>query len=169
MKRRIYFLIPDADHTRAIVNKLEASGINIAAMHVLAKPEIDLSGLPVATGRQRTDTGARIETILWDGNLTLYFIALFTLILLIYIGLEWYWLLLPVAVMVATFVLGIIFTSKVPNVHLSEFRDAMHHGELLLMVDTPLWRVQGIEKLVCEHHPEVTIGGVGWHIDALKI
>ena len=169
MKRRLYFLIPDADHTRAIVNDLEASGINTAAMHVLAKPEIDLSGLPVATGRQRTDTGARIETILWDGNLMLYFIALTTLILLIYIGLDWYWLLLPIAVMVVTFVMGIIFTSQVPNVHLSECRDAMHHGELLLMVDTPLWRVQGIEKLVREHHPEVTIGGVSWHIDALNI
>ena len=88
---------------------------------------------------------------------------------MVYMGLGWFWLLLPAVIMVVTFLMGIVFTSQVPNVHLSEFRDAMHHGELLLMVDVPLWRVERVEALVHEHHPEATAGGVGWHIDALHI
>jgi hypothetical protein len=169
MKRRLYFLLPDTGHTRAVVNDLEVFGINTDAMHVLAKPGIDLNGLPVATGRQRMDAGARIETILWDGNLAIYFITLFALVAMVYMRLDWYWLLLPIAVMVVTFVMGIVFTSQIPNVHLSEFRDAMHHGELLLMVDIPLWRVERVEALVHRHHPEAVVGGIGWHIDALHI
>jgi hypothetical protein len=169
MKQRLYFLLPDTGHTRAVVNDLEVFGIKTEAMHVLAKPGVDLKGLPVATERQRTDAGARLETILWDGNLALYFIALLALTVMAYMQLGWTWLLLPVAVMVVTFVMGIVFTSQVPNVHLSEFRDAMHHGEFLLMVDVPLWQIERVEALVHTHYPEAAIGGVGWHIDALRI
>ena len=169
MKRRLYFLIPDTGHAQAVVDDLEAFGINRDAMHVLAKAGIDLGRLPVATGRQRTDAGARLETILWDGNLALYLVALLALIAMAYLRFDWYWLLLPAAIMVVTFVMGIVFTTKIPNVHLSEFRDAMHHGELLLMVDVPLWQVERVETLVHSQHPEATAGGVCWHIDALHI
>ena len=168
MKRRLYFLLPDTGHTQAVVNDLEVFGINTRAMHVLAKPGVNLNGLPVATGRQRTDAGAKLETILWDGNLAIYFIALLALIIMAFMQLGWFWLL-PAAVMLVTFLMGLVFTSQLPNVHLSEFRDAMHHGELLLLVDVPLWRVEGVEALVHEHHPEATVGGVGWHIDTLHI
>ena len=169
MKRRLYFLLPDTGHTRAVVNDLKVFGINTDTMHTLAKPGVDLSGLPVATNRQRTDSGARLETILWDGNLAIFFIALVALITMAYTGLAWFWLLLPAAVMLVTFVSGVVFTSQVPNVHLSEFLDAMRHGEILLMVDVPVWRVECVEALVHKHHPEAVTGGVGWHIDALHI
>jgi hypothetical protein len=169
MKRRLYFLLPDTGHTHAVVNNLKESGIDTGAMHTLSKQGIDLSSLPVATSRQRTDFGARLETILWDGNLAIFFIALVALITIAYTGLAWFWLLLPAAVMLVTFVTGFVFTSKVPNVHLSEFRDAMRHGEILLMVDVPVWKVAHVEALVYKHHPEAVAGGVGWHIDALHI
>ncbi len=169
MKRRLYFLLPDTGHTQAVVNDLNMHGINTDAMHTLAKPGVDLSGLPVATGRQRRDSGARLETMLWDGNLVIFFIALVALITMAYTELGWLWLLLPAAVLLVTFVTGVVFTSQVPNVHLSEFRDAMRHGELLLMVDVPAWRVERVEALIHKHHPEAVVGGVGWHIDALHI
>ncbi|HBE92720.1 MAG TPA: hypothetical protein DDW55_09400 [Gammaproteobacteria bacterium] len=169
MKRRLYFLLPDTVHTRAVVNNLKVFGISTDAMHTLSKPGVDLSGLPVTTGRQRADSGAKLETILWDGNLAIFFIALVALITMAYMGLSWFWLLLSAAVMLVTFVPGIVFTSQVPNVHLSEFRDAMRHGEILLMIDVPIWRVEHVETLVHKHHPEAVVGGVGWHIDALHI
>lgn len=156
-------------HTRAVVNDLKVFGIDTGAMHTLSKPEVDLSGLPVATHRQRKDSGARLETLLWDGNLTIFFIALAALITIAYTGLAWFWLLIPVAVMLVTFVTGVVFTSLIPNVHLSEFRDAMRHGEILLMIDAPVWQVARVETLVHKHHPEAVAGGVGWHIDALHI
>lgn len=169
MKRRLYFLLPDTGHTQAVVNDLKVFGIRTDAMHTLAKPDVDLIGLPVATGRQRADYGAKLETILWDGNLAIFFIALVTLIAMAFTELNWFWLLLPATVMLVTFSMGVVFTSQVPNVHLSEFQDAMRHGEILLMIDVPVWRVERIEALVHKHHPEATVGGIGWHIDALHI
>jgi len=169
MKRRLYFLLPDNGHARAVVNDLKTFGIHMGAMHTIAKAGVDLKGLPVATGKQYDDPEARLETILWDGNLAVFFIALVALITMAAIELSWLWLLLPAAVMLVTFVMGVVFTSQVPNVHLSGFQDAMRHGELLLMIDVPVWRVERVEALVHKHHPEAFVGGVGWHIDALHI
>ena len=47
MKRRLYFLLPDTGHARAVANDLKVFSIKTDAMHVLAKPGVDLSGLPV--------------------------------------------------------------------------------------------------------------------------
>jgi len=169
MKRRLYFLLPDTVHAQAVVNDLQAFGINPEAMHALAQPGVGLGDLPAATGRQRADSGARLETILWDGNLAIFTLAFLAQIALAYSGFSGFWLLLPAAVMLVTFVMGLVLTTRLPNVHLSEFRDAMRHGELLLMVDVPVWQVARVEALVHKHHPEAAIGGVSWHIDALHI
>lgn len=167
MKRRLYFLLPDVEHTRAVLRELEMTGISTGQVHVLAGPGIDLQDLPRATGRQQRDFGKLLETALWDGNLMVFFIALAALLLMAWVQLSWYWLLLPAAVMLATFVLGEEFTRRVPNVHLSEFRDALQHEEILLMVDVPVSEVAAVEELVHRHHPEAVTGGVGWHVDAL--
>jgi hypothetical protein len=167
MKRRLYFLLPDREHTQTVVDELETSGIERRQMHVLAAQDIDLQGLPVATHNQRKDLGARLETLLWDGNLVLFFIALVVLSLLALMHVNWPWLLLPAAVMLATFLTGLGFTRHIPNVHLSEFSDAIHHGELLLMVDVPVRQIRKVQDLVHRHHPEAVVGGVGWHADAL--
>ena len=169
MKRRLYFLLPDIAHTRTVVDAMAASGIRRRSMHVVAKPDLDLAGLPAASSRQRRDTGSIIETVLWDGNLAVFFIALLTLVGLYLLRVEWTWLLIPAAVMLFTFVGGLVFTSSVPSVRLSEFTDAIHHGELLLMVDVPVPQVSYVESLVHRHHPEAVAGGVGWHLDILHV
>ena len=169
MKRRLYFLLPDSEHTRTVVDELETSGIDRKYLHVIAAQDVDLEGLPIATRNQRRDLGARLESLFWDGNLVLFFIALLALIVIALMQVSWYWLLLPVAVMLATFIAGVEFTSLIPNVHLSEFSDAIHHREILLMVDVPVGQVSRIEELVHRHHPEAVTGGVGWHVEALHI
>jgi len=138
-------------------------------MHVIAAQGIDLEGLPIASRNQRNDLGARLETALWDGNLVLFFIALLVLIALIPLHVNWFWLLLPAAAMLATFVAGVKFTKHIPNTHLSEFADAIKHREILLMVDVSVGQVARVEELIHRHHPEAVTGGVGWHIDALHI
>jgi hypothetical protein len=138
-------------------------------MHVIAAPGVALEGLPMASRNQRNDLGAQLETILWDSNLVLFFIALLVLAALAVVHVSLFWLLLPVAVMLATLVAGVEFTNHIPNIHLSEFTDALHHQEILLMVDVPVGQVARVEELIHRHHPEAVTGGIGWHVDALHI
>ena len=161
MNRRLYFLIPDRSHALAVVNDLAASGIGYRQMHVLADKGVSLEGLPEASGGQRRDLARWLETVLWDANLLLFGISLGVLLTLgVTRGLS-AWLLLPLAVMLASFLAGLRFT-RLPSVHLDEFRDALAHGEILLMVDVPEARVADIEHRVHRNHPEATVGGVGW-------
>jgi len=169
MKRRLYFLLPDTAHAGAVIADLTASGIRYNAMHIVARPDLNLDNLPVASSSQLSDTGGRLETVLWDGNLVLFFIALLVLAGLFLLQVSWAWLLIPGAVMLASFAAGLVFTARIPNVHLSEFTDAIHHGELLLMVDVPVRHVSYVESLVHRHHPEAVAGGVGWHLDILHV
>ncbi len=169
MKRRLYFLLPDVGHTRSVVDELESSGIERRCMHVIAGQGVDPIGLPMASRNQRNDLGARLEAFLWNGNLLLFFVALLVLAFLIPLDVSLFWLLLPVAVMLATFVAGAEFTNHVPNVHLSEFTDALKHQEILLMVDVPMGQVARVEELVQRRHPEAVAGGTGWHVDALHV
>jgi len=169
MKRRLYLLLPDVTHSRAVVDAIAASGIRRSALHVVARPDLDLTGLPAATSGQRRDAGRLLETVLWDGNLAVFFVGLLVLIGLVLLQVEGTWLLLPAAVMLITFAGGLVFASHLPNVHLSEFTDAIHHGELLLMVDVPVLQVSYVESLLHRHHPEAVAGGVGWHFDFLHV
>lgn len=169
VERRLYFLLPDVAHARAVVAKLEANGIERNNTHVIAAKGIDLEDLPLASPNQRMDLGARLETIFWYGNLVLFFLALLALVVLMLMNVSGLWLVLASTIMLVTFVAGAGFANYIPNVHLFEFADALRHQEILLMVDVPVGQVARVETLVHHNHPEAINGGVGWHINALQI
>ena len=169
MERRLYFLLPDVAHTRAVVAKLETNGIERKYTHVIAPQGIDLEGLPLASTNQRMDLGARLETIFWDGNLVLFFLASMTLIVLILMNVSGFWLVVPSIIMLTTFIVGVGFSKYIPNVHLSEFADALRHQEIVLLVDVRVGQVARVEYLMLHYHPVAVAGGVGWRVDGLLI
>ena len=161
MKRRLYFLIPDRAHALEVVDDLVKRGISVEHMH-------RLDGLPNSSLRQRSDSASRVEKILWNANLISFGLAFAaTLIVPIFSGFTW-WLLVPVSIMACNFLIGIHFIN-IPNTHLGEFRDALAHGEILLMVDVPENEVSKVEDEVHDRHPEATVGGVGWSSEALGL
>jgi Flp pilus assembly protein TadB len=167
MKRRLYFLLPDQSHALSVVNDLAMADIDLENIHAIAREGTLTESLPMATRGQMRDRGRRIESLLWNANLVVFGIALGALVVLAALD-PGPWMLLPVAVMLATLIAGVLFT-RVPNTHLDEFRDALAHGEVLLMVDVPLPRVSDVEYRIHRKHPEATVGGVGWTVDALKV
>lgn len=167
MDRRLYFLLPGADPVQKILEELLATGIDRQHIHVVAQNPERLSGLPADIQAKPVDPAQHLERRLWNLNLGLFAVALVAFVAALYFD-AGAWAVLPLAVMVATFIAGMLFT-HVPNTHLDEFRDALRHGELLLVVDGPRGRVKEIEDLVHRHHPEAAVGGVGWSKDTLHI
>ena len=74
-----------------------------------------------------------------------------------------------VAVMIASLVGGALFALRLPATHLDEFREALHHGELLLMVDVSRDCVEDVEELIRRRHPEAVAGGSAWTPDAFGV
>jgi hypothetical protein len=161
MSRRLYFLFPDTTQTKNAVEHLESLGIETERMHTVARHDVDLSGLPVATDRQRRDRLGRLENGLWRGNLLVFGLAVLGLAAA---GLTNHPLLAlaAIAVMVATVAGGAWFAIRLPHVHLAEFSQAIHHGEILLMVDVSRNCVDDVEALMQNRHPEAVAGGSDW-------
>lgn len=168
MLRRLFYLFPAKSQVQAVVNELEKENIDYARMHTLAKDGVDLEGLPPATASQSSDFGAKLESWVWRLNLFIFFFVL-ALTLLAAFSKAWSLVLLGLFVAATNVLLGNHLASKIPRVHLDQFRGALNHGEILLMVDVPRWRVREIEQVITRHHPEADSGGVGWTIEALHI
>lgn len=168
MLRRLYFLLPDEAHTKTIVDELHRSGITDRSIHILAKEQNNLIDLPKTQWIEGEDLAALIESILWHGNLWLFFIALVLFVAALING------SLAIAAALALFMLtsfyaGARFVAKLPNTHLDNFTGAIQHGEILLMIDVPFYRVRETIDSVHQHHPEAQLGGSCWSIDALDI
>jgi len=161
MHRRLYFILPDREHTRSVVDELTREGISVRNMHAHGAKGTPLDGLPTSSPRQANDAAGHLENFLWNANLLSFIVAFGIFIILAFTTGANLWLFAPVIIMAANFLIGLRFV-RLPNTHLDEFRDALAHGEILLMVDVTKERVSDVENLVHHHHPEATVGGVGW-------
>ena len=168
MIRRLYFLFPSTDSAQAAVSTLTAKGISKHSLHAVARKDVDLSSLPVATRNQRRNVRARLARGLWDGDLLVFAIAFVGLVASLYLNFTVGWVLATI-VMIASFIGGAFYAMRVPEVSLAEFRAALTHNEVLLMVDVPLQRLTEIEDLVRHRHPDAEDYGSSWTLDAFGI
>lgn len=165
MHRRLYFLAPGRVQALSVIDELSRQGIHPESIHILADKRTRTDDLPQALDRQKNDAGGRLEKALWNGNLISFALAFgFLIFLLITQNLNW-WLLLPTSVLTANFIAGLKF-SNLPGNTLGEFRDALAHGEILLLVDVPEARSDAIERSVHRHYPEAAMVGIGGGAEA---
>lgn len=165
---RLYFLLPDELLTKRVVDELTGTGIKHQQIHALKRNRNEQKHPSKNPQWQRLDMAQRIEKLAWNSNLVVFFIALLMLIFSLMTSLTGL-AIAAVVVMLATFLLGDIFASRIPKVHLQEFEDALSHGEVLLMVDVPEKRVVETEDRVLSHHPAAIAGGSSWTIHSLGI
>jgi hypothetical protein len=168
MLSRVYYLFPKADQARDAVQLLRSHKVAEKHLHCIAKEGVDISGLPKASDWQREDFGAVIERWSWSLNLLVFFGMLVVLIISLSAG-NWGWTTFSALVMLATLYGGYYFAAHVPKAHIDECAQALRHGEILLMVDIPRYRIPTIEKLLKSSHPEAEIGAVGWAPESIPL
>ncbi len=163
MKRRLYYLVPDGCNAEKLVDDLDDVAIAKQNVHAVAKDELDLENIDDVHTLKENDRDYFLEWFLWRINLALFFVALAAFIALL-IWSPGIWLILPLVIMLGTFLSGLLFVLRLPNVHLHEFRPALQHGEVLVMLDVPSDAVNRVDHQVHRKHPEVISGGVCWHM-----
>lgn len=161
MLRRLFFSVPDVPHARRIVDELKSAGVEHGNIHASSESGTDLQGLPEATAAQCGDRVGLLDRVLWNGDLALFALATLGLVIAAYVT-SMPWALAALAVMVASYVFGHWFFTRVPHTHLTDMNVPLERGEVVLMVDVPKGRLRETERLVSRHHPEVEVGGVGW-------
>jgi hypothetical protein len=164
MLRRLFFLFPDEEHAQRVVDQLATQKISEHRIHTI-KLNGELKTLPKVTKRQINGTAFRAQSILWNLNLLIFAAAMIAFLITLVNG-ELIWIISAFAIMVVSFFAGEQFVVRIPDVHLSEFADALSHGKILLMVDVASNRVNEIENFVHYRHPEAVVGGVSRSMDA---
>ncbi len=159
--RRLYFLVPDIDHTRKIVDELLLARVDEKHIHVMAKEGTPLEDLPEARLSQKSDLIPALERGLTLGGITGVIVGL------VAITIPPAGVVLGGGAILASTLAGAgvgawmatMIGVDVPNTRLTMFEEAIKHGEVLMMVDVAKDRVEEIDDLVKRHHPEVEIKG----------
>jgi hypothetical protein len=158
--RRIYFLVPNIQITHKIVEELKAAGIEERYIHILAKRDTPLEGLPESGVTIKTDFLPAVERGVALGGTTGLLAGL--------VGLRFAGFaiaggpLLGIIIAGATIgsLMGGLAGMNSGNSRLKQFEQAIEQGELLVLVDVPRERIEAIRKLVIRHHPEAEFEGI---------
>jgi hypothetical protein len=161
MRRRLYFLLPDVATAKQVVNELLLARIEERHIHVLAKEGAEMEDLPEATLLQKSDFVHGVEQGLAVGGATGVVAGLLA-VTFPPVG-----LVLGGGAVLATALAGAgmgawisgMIATDVPNSRLKEFEDAVHAGQLLMMVDVPKEQVEDVSESVKKHHPEADMHG----------
>ena len=161
MRRRLYFVLPDVESARTMLNEMLLARIECRHIHFLSQRGTLPPDLPEASVLQKTDIvhGAQLGLIIGAvvGAVAGALLVMFppegiTLKLMA---------VLALAVAGALFGLWVssMVASAVPNSRLRPFQADIEAGKVLMMVDVPMRRVTEICDLVARRHPEALSGG----------
>jgi hypothetical protein len=161
MRRRLYFLLPDIPSARATMNELLLARIEVGHVHLLARRDMLPDDLPAATVLQKTDVvhGARLGALL--GGIAGACAGV------LFVMLPPSGAVLPLGTILFTSLFGAAFGAwasslagaALPNSQLRRFHAEIDRGQVLMMVDVPMRRVEEITDLVARRRPEARSGG----------
>ncbi len=161
-------MVPDLDTANTVVDELLLKRVDDHHIHVVAKEGTPMGDLPEANLLQKSDFIPAMERGLAVGGITgvLAGIAAVTF--------PPAGLVLGGGAILGTSLAGAgigawisgMIGMDVPNSQIEKFEDAIEKGEVLMMVDIPKTRVEEIEALVQQHHPDADMGGTEPHIPA---
>jgi hypothetical protein len=163
--RRLYFLVPNLDVTKKIVDELRLARVEDRHIHVLAKRDTPLDDLPEATVMEKTDFLPALEQGVALGGVTGLLAGLVAVAL-------------PTGLAVGGgAVLGIALAGagvggwlsgmvgmNVGNRRIAQFQEEIESGKVMVMVDVPRDQVEEFEAIIKKHHPEAECEGVDPHV-----
>jgi len=158
MRRRLYFLLPDANKAREAVNELLLAHVDFGHIHVMARNGTSMKDLPEADIMQKSDMIYGFERGLLIGGFT-GIIAGIVASLSPSLGLGGGGLILACAfagAAIGAWSSGMV-GSDIINSRIKPFESAIEKGELLLMVDVPKNDVDTITNIIKSHHPEAKV------------
>lgn len=159
--RRLYFLVPDVESARKIVDKLLLARVEERHIHVIAKAGTPMEDLPEANLLQKGDFIPALERGAAIGGATG---LLAGLVAVTFPPAE---IIVGGGAILASTLAGAGIGSwgsaligiDAPNSRIKQFEKAIEQGEFLMMVDVRKGRADEIDELVKAHHPEAEIHG----------
>lgn len=163
MRRRLYFVLPDVNSARQVMNALLLARIDDRHIHFYAQPDNLPADLPRANTVEKTDMlhGLVVGIALGAG------LGLIAGLLALMFP-PWYVPAYRGTILLITTIIGAIagaaWTAMVsvalPNHKIEEFKPQLDRKQVLLMVMVPLHRVGQVRDLIHNKFPQAGYGGV---------
>ncbi len=169
MRRRLFFLLPNVDSARILKDELIKVDIATKHQHFYARDGILPADLPVANVLQKTDVLHSAEVGMGIGGIAGLLAG----------GL---WLIFPpeswgmrMLALLSSMLVGSLYgawasaraAATIPSPALERFSAGLDAGLILLMLDVPLNRVQEIQQMLEQAHPDYQFGGIDAHVPIL--
>lgn len=157
--RRLYFLLPGLDVTHQVVDELLLARVEERHIHIIAREGTPLKDLPEANLMQKSDFLPALERGIAMGGATGVVAGLVAMAFpgVIIAGGALLAIGLAGAGMGAW--LGGMIGMDVGNTHIRQFEAAIEGGQVLVLVDVPRDRVDGIQDAVKKHHADADFEG----------
>lgn len=155
--QRVYFLAPDLDTTRKMVDDLLLARVEERHIHVLARRDAPLADLPEAGLLQKTDLLPALRQGVVVGGLTGMLVGVLAPFVIGDV--------LPTggAILVLSLVGAILgawwssmIGSSAANRNLKGYKSAIDRGQILVMADVPAARIKDIEERIHSRHPSAS-------------
>lgn len=164
MRHRLYYLLPDVESARRTFDSLLLSRIEQRHVHFLGGDTPLPPDLPEASFLLKTDiihgaeSGMTVGAVLGAG---LGFVLVY-----------YFNLASQAAVVLGMAVCGLLFggwaasmvAAALPNTRLKPFYPQLGKGKVLMIADIPARRVEEIERLLEQRHPEMHFSGEDPHV-----
>jgi hypothetical protein len=162
MSRRIYWLLPDRESAWATMDDLLLAGIEVRNIHFVAREGSDMTGLNTANVLQTSDVVRSAEMGLIVGAGVGGLLGALVAVNYPIVGTEPQWgiagILAIAGALFGTWTSTMIGVST-PSKRLRRFMPQIEQGQILLMVDVPMSRVEQIEARLRARHPEAHLEG----------
>lgn len=167
MRHRIYYLLPNLDSARKVLDDLLLSRIELRHIHFLSSRQQLPPDLPEANILQKTDIVHGAGSGMIAGGLLGMALGA---VIVFYFGFAEASTEAMVVVIAA--LTGVLFgawaaslvAAALPNTRLAAFYPELDKGRILLMADVPARRVSEIEGILRERHPEMHFAGEESHM-----
>lgn len=169
MRHRLYYMLPDMECAQRAMDDMLLSRIEQRHIHFLTDGHPVPAELPEANFMYRTDVvqGA------WNGMIAGALLGIVIgAIVVFYFNIAASSSEAAVVVLLA--LVGLLFggwaaslvAASIPNRRLRPFYPEMQAGKVLMIADVPARRVEEIEKMMTQRHPETRFSGEEPHVPA---
>lgn len=155
MRHRLYYMLPDIDSARRCRDDMLLNLIEIRHIHFMTQSAPLPTDLPEATIFQKTDVVRGAEAGMLVGAGLGMLLGVFLV--------NYFDIVSKPAVVIAATLAGLLFggwaasmaAAALPNSRLTNFYPALARGGVLMIADVPARRVEHIESVLAERHPEM--------------
>lgn len=162
MRHRLYYLLPDVESARRVRDDMLLNRIEYKRLHFLTGGTSLPQDLPEANVLHKTDVIHGAESGMIVGTILGIVVGV---LLVFYFEMESK--STQAIVILGATVVGLLFggwaaslvAAALPNTRLKTFYPELEKGKILMIADVPARRVEEIERVLAERHPEMRFSG----------